>query len=138
MSKRDLNNMTSSRPYLVRALHEWIVDNQMTPYLLVNAQAYGVEVPNQYVEGGRIVLNVSPMAVKHLDVKNDHIAFQARFGGIVEHIFVTMGSVLAIYAKENGRGMAFEEEDEDGSGGKEPPPPPGPPSVGKRHLKVVK
>lgn len=135
--------MTSSRPYIVKALHEWIVDNHMTPYLLVNAMNNDVMVPERYIDNGKIVLNINPMAVNVLAIEKSHIEFEARFRGIVEHVFVPMQAVLAIYAKENGRGMAFEDDD-----GDIPPPPPkdegGKSSGGKGgsgargHLKVVK
>ena len=110
--------MTSNRPYLIRAIYDWIVDNDLTPYLLVNAEFVGVEVPQEHVNGGRIVLNVSPKACRGLHMENDRIVFSARFSGLVTQIFVRPEAVLAIYAKENGRGMEFGEE-YDG-----PPPPP--------------
>ncbi|MFI4938519.1 MAG: ClpXP protease specificity-enhancing factor [Candidatus Berkiellales bacterium] len=112
--------MTSSRPYLIRAFYEWIVDNQATPYIVVNAELPGVHVPQDYVENGRIVLNVSPGAVRDLMLANDHVSFNARFAGIAHDIYIPIRAVSAIYAKENGRGMVFKEEDEDdfpGGGG---------------------
>jgi len=128
--------MTSSRPYLVRALYEWIVDNGMTPHLLVNAGYPGADVPERFVEEGRIVLNVAPQAVRALDLGNEAVRFNARFGGTPTDVYVPTGAVLAIYARENGQGMAFPEE--------EPPPePPKPPEdepQGKPrrpHLKLV-
>lgn len=99
--------MTSNRPYLIRAIYEWIVDNDLTPYLLVNAEFPGVEVPQEHVNGGRIVLNVSPKASRGLHLENDRIVFTARFSGLATQIFVNPAAVLAIYAKENGRGMEF-------------------------------
>src|SRR5271156_1286288 len=103
---------TSSRPYLLRAFYEWIVDNYATPYIVVNAELPGVNVPQQYVEKGRIVLNVSPVAVMELALANDHVAFNARFGGVPYDIYVPIRAVAAIYAKENGRGMVFKEDEE--------------------------
>lgn len=131
--------MTSSRPYLVRALYDWIVDNYMTPYLVVDADAKGVDVPRQYVEAGRIILNVSPQATFGLQMRNDFITFSARFSGISRDIVVPVGAVLAIYARENGRGMVFNEEDDIGgdNGGDIPPDSPEPPR-GKPKLTVVK
>ncbi len=103
-------SMTSNKPYFIRALYDWIVDNDLTPYLLVNADFPGVEVPQEHVSGGRIVLNISPKACRGLHLENDRIVFTARFSGQVSQIFVEPGAVLAIYAKENGRGMEFGEE----------------------------
>ena len=102
--------MTSSRPYLVRALYQWIVDNGVTPYILVDAGIQGVDVPDQYIQDGKIVLNVAPMAVHNLMLGDDMITFNARFSGKPTDIFVPIEAVLAIYAKENGQGMMFTEE----------------------------
>ncbi len=125
--------MTTSRPYLVRAIHEWILDNDMTPHLLVDIEGDGVEVPAQQGQNGKIVLNISPSAVEGLSLGNDAILFRARFGGIATDVYVPIDSVLAIYAKENGRGMVFNEEENS-------PEPGGPSSKpGKRpSLKIVK
>lgn len=113
--------MTSSRPYLVRAIHEWILDNDLTPHIVVNADAEGVRVPSEYVKDGQISLNVSAAAVNGLSMDNDWIAFDARFGGKSFQVSVPIGAVLAIFAKENGAGMSFgEEEHQD-----DPPPGPG-------------
>jgi stringent starvation protein B len=100
--------MTSSRPYIMRALYEWILDNECTPYVLVNADEPGVEVPQQYVKDGQIVLNISPTAVLDLELGNDAMHFNGRFGGVPVDVFVPMQSVLGIYARENGQGMVFE------------------------------
>ncbi|TVZ40642.1 stringent starvation protein B [Alteromonadaceae bacterium 2753L.S.0a.02] len=103
--------MTSSRPYLIRALYEWIVDNDFTPHIVVNALAGGVEVPQKYVnKEGQIVLNIAPRAVASLELGNKAIAFNARFGGIPTDIYVPCHAVLGIYARENGQGMMFEAE----------------------------
>ncbi|RMG53684.1 MAG: ClpXP protease specificity-enhancing factor [Gammaproteobacteria bacterium] len=109
--------MTSSRPYLIRAVYQWIVDNGLTPYLLVDARHEDVTVPEAYVENGRIVLNIAPMAVHGLTLGNDEIAFSARFSGQPMQVVVPPWRVLAIYARENGQGMMFEED--------EAPPPSG-------------
>ena len=129
--------MTSNRPYLIRALYEWLVDNDLTPYLLVDADRESVHVPSRYVEEGRIVLNVSPSAVRDLSLGNDLIAFEARFGGSAFSISLPPDAVLGVYARENGKGMLFPDEDIDDP---EPPKPtpPAPPSGGKPSLKVVK
>jgi len=103
--------MTTHRPYLVRALNEWILDNNCTPYILVNAYENGVEVPQNYVKDGQIVLNISPRAVQGLVISNGGIEFNGRFGGIPTHVYVPTSAVLGIYARENGQGMIFEKED---------------------------
>jgi len=103
-------NMTSNKPYLIRAIYDWIVDNNLTPYVLVNAEYPGVEVPQEHVNNGKIVLNISPQACRGLHLDNDKIVFTARFSGLTVQIFVVPAAVLAIYAKENGRGMEFGEE----------------------------
>lgn len=99
--------MTDNRPYLVRALHEWICDNGLTPYLLVDAAVAGVRVPQQAVKDGRVVLNIAPRAVTRLDLANDVISFQARFSGVAMLVVVPLEAVLAVYAMENGQGMMF-------------------------------
>ena len=105
--------MTSSRPYLIRALYEWIVDNGCTPHIVVNAMAKGVEVPQQYVnKDGQIVLNIAPRAVSGLEMSNQAISFSARFGGIPTNIYVPCFAVMGVYARENGQRMMFESEPE--------------------------
>jgi stringent starvation protein B len=130
--------MTSSRPYLIRALYEWIVDNGLTPHLLVNAEFPDVEVPRQYVHQGRIVLNINDSAVQGLELGNEAIKFNARFGGVPCSVRIPSAAVMAIYARENGQGMIFGE----GQGGDEPPPPspqPDKPQSDKKPtLKIVK
>ncbi|WP_119718725.1 ClpXP protease specificity-enhancing factor [Cognatilysobacter tabacisoli] len=106
----DATPMTSHRPYLLRALYEWIVDNGMTPHLLVDATRPAVRVPVHAVKDGRIVLNVAERAVSHLDMGNDVIRFSARFGGVSHNVSVPVGAVLAIYARETGQGMALPED----------------------------
>jgi stringent starvation protein B len=103
--------MNSSRPYLIRAIHEWILDNEMTPHLLVDMEGEGVDVPAQQGQNGKIVLNISPQAVEGLMLGNDAIGFRARFGGIATDVYVPVTAVMAVYAKENGRGMVFSEDD---------------------------
>lgn len=115
--------MNSSRPYLIRALYDWIVDNSMTPYLLVDTEREGVVVPQEHVHEGRIVLNINPAAVQGLQLGNHMVEFQARFGGVEYFVEVPPQAVLAIYAKENGQGMAFGDE---ADGGGEPPSGPRP------------
>jgi stringent starvation protein B len=103
-------SMTSNKPYLVRALNEWILDNQLTPFLLVDASVKGVEVPEQYIKDGKIILNITPSAIQEIAFENEWIYFSARFGGQPFMINIPISAVLAIYAKENGRGMMFAEE----------------------------
>lgn len=103
--------MTSTRPYFIRALYEWILDNQCTPYLLVNANYPSVQVPLEHVKDGRIILNLSPSAIRGLVMDNDRVEFSARFGGVPRTLFLPIGAILAVYAKENGRGMFFDENE---------------------------
>ncbi|MES2917781.1 MAG: ClpXP protease specificity-enhancing factor [Pseudomonadota bacterium] len=103
--------MTPSRPYFVRAIYEWLNDNALTAYVLVDATLPGVQVPAAFVKDGRIVLNVAPGAVRDLFLHNDDITFSARFGGVPMQVYVPMVAVLAIYSRENGQGMFFDEED---------------------------
>ena len=125
--------MTTSRPSLVRAIHEWILDNNMTPHLLVDMEGEGVEVPAQQGQNGKIVLNISPVAVEGLDLGNAAVSFRARFGGIATDVYVPVDAVLAIYAKENGRGMVFSDD------GDEPEPSDSSKPQSKRpSLKIVK
>ena len=104
----DVSRMTSHRPYLLRALYEWIVDNGMTPHLLVDATRQGVRVPAHTVKEGRVVLNVAERAVVRLAMDNEAVSFTARFGGVSHPVQVPIAAVLAIYARETGAGMGFE------------------------------
>lgn len=113
--------MTSSRPYLIRALYEWISDNGLTPYILVDAEYADVVVPTQYVEKGKIVLNISLSAVDNLTLGNSAVELDARFSGKSVQVYAPINSVLAIYARENGKGMVF---GEDNDGDDQPPEPP--------------
>ena len=115
---------TSTRPYLLRALHEWCTDNGLTPYVAVLVDAT-VQVPMEYVKDGEIVLNVSYDATSGLVLGNDYIEFKARFAGVPRDILVPVKRVLAIYSRENGQGMAFPMPVEEKG---EPEPPPEPPS----------
>ena len=131
--------MTSNRPYLIRAIWEWIVDNGLTPHLLVDAEREGVEVPRQFVEDGRIVLNLGPTAVRDLDLGNDYISFNARFSGTPMAVLIPVSAVLGLYARENGEGMLFPREELPSEPPDDEPQPPGPGSGGGRPtLKVVK
>ena len=126
--------MTSNRPYLLRALYDWITDNDMTPHILVDAEFAGVDVPDHAIQKGKVVLNVATGATENLQLENETIFFKARFSGKPYQITVPMAAVIAIYARENGQGMMFAQDDSppppvDGSD--DPPPP-------RSHLKVVK
>ena len=131
--------MNSSRPYLLRALYEWIVDNGCTPHIIVDATVSGVDVPSQYVKDGQIVLNLSPSAVIELQLGDDSVSFNGRFGGRPTDVFIPISAVLGVYARANGQGMAFDHDDD-----RTPPPDTGakaPPPVrrgGQPSLKVVK
>lgn len=149
--------MTPNKPYLIRAFYEWIVDNNLTPYLVVNAAIQGCKVPTQHIQNGQIVLNILPSAVGNMLMGNDVITFNARFGGKPFALTVPIKAVLAIYARENGAGTMFDAE-EDGdddfhhldaiSGSEEmesddqtpPNDEPTDPNQGKKvsHLRIVK
>lgn len=128
--------MTSSKPYLVRALYEWILDNDTTPYILVDTSSEQVLIPPGIANDGKVVLNLAPQAIQNLEVTNDHVSFSARFNGVVEDIFCPIGSLMAIYARENGEGMMFPAEEAESD------PESGPPDGGDRPsgptLKVIK
>ena len=133
--------MSSNRPYLLRALYEWIGDNGMTPHLLVDALGEGVQVPASTVKDGRVVLNIAARAVAQLQLGNREVRFKARFGGVSQDVIVPVASVLAIYAQETGQGMMLPEDG--GSVAEDGPdetPPPGDDAGPKRggHLRVVK
>ena len=161
MSDAPAPRMTSHRPYLLRALYEWIADNDMTPHLLVDATRPGVRVPPHTVQDGKVVLNIAARAVAHLDMDNDAVAFTARFGGVSQAVIVPIDAVLAIYARETGQGMALpddgsaqapgtgahapaeaatHENGAPGDGSPDDTPPAGdpPPKRGSPHLRIVK
>jgi len=135
--------MTSTtRPYLIRAINEWAIENDLTPHLLVNALDEGVVVPTQFVNDGQIVLNISPSAVQGIELGNEWVMFSARFSGKSMNIEVPVASVLAIYARENGQGIFFPEEDgptePEGSDDVPSAEKPADRKPGKPRLKVVK
>lgn len=129
--------MTPNRPYLLRALYEWILDNAMTPQLLVDTTIPGTVVPESFIENGRIILNIQPSAVRDLILGNELITFNARFGGKSSLLTVPVKSVLAIYARENGKGIIFEVEDENALNMPDRPDKKTGTPV-KSHLKVIK
>jgi len=108
----DIPEMTSSRPYLLRAIYEWIVDNGLTPYMLVNANYPDVQVPAEHINDGKIILNVAPEAVQSFHMGAADVSFNARFGGRPMNLFFPVSAVLAVYARENGRGMVFDDSDD--------------------------
>ncbi len=143
--------MTSNRPYLLRALYEWINDNNLTPYILVDAQQPDVQVPASAIKDGKVVLNIAMRAVESLDLGNEALSFQARFSGVSQYLYVPVSAIIAIYAHETGQGMMLppdeaplqgedtesedvsaETDDSPGEG----PKPPGPSKGG--HLRIVK
>jgi stringent starvation protein B len=137
-----MTELTSTKPYMVRALHEWCVDNALTPHLVVAVDGQ-TRVPMAYVKDGEIVLNLSYSATKGLHIENDAITFSARFGGVSQNLYVPMSAVRGIFARENGQGMFFEiepvqsesvsEESGVGDGDDNEPPKPR-----KPFLKVIK
>ena len=106
----ELDHMTPRRPYIFRAFYDWILDNELTPYIVVDTSVYGVLVPQEFIKDNQIVLNIAPQSVGQYLVNNEQIEFNARFSGIPQHIVVPMAAIEAIYARENGVGMGFEDE----------------------------
>lgn len=104
--------MNSSRPYLIRAIHDWIKDNKCTTHILVNSNYPGVVIPNGFATDGQIVLNISAPAIRALAMNNEAISFEGRFNGVPEDLYIPCMAVLGIYARENGQGMVFELEPE--------------------------
>lgn len=105
------NTMTSSKPYLIRAIYEWILDNNYTPYITVDTTYPNTDVPQQYIQDNTITFDISPTAAAKLLVDNDAITFNARFGGTPHNIYVPIAAILAIYSQENTQGMAFPKEE---------------------------
>ena len=124
--------VSSQRPYLLRAMHEWMVDNALTPHIVVDASSAEVNVPPENISEGKIVLNVSYAATRGLTLGNDTVAFEARFNGVPRSVNVPVASVLGIYARETGQGMVFAEE------APTPPKDPAPDEERRPRLKVVK
>jgi stringent starvation protein B len=127
---------TMKRPYLLRAMHEWILDNDMTPHLVVDATRKDLVVPSGHAADGKLVLNVSPTATRGLVLGNELVTFEARFAGVSRRVEIPVDAVLGVYARETGQGMIFPEEEA-------PPPGPGSPEPSrdepkKPSLKVVK
>ncbi len=137
--------MISTKPYLIRAIREWAIDNGVTPQILVDAEIENVSVPPAYVQDGKIVLNIHDRAVNSIELNNEWVLFSARFGGVEHHIEVPVKAVLAIYARENGQGLFFksdEAEDQTSSAAEESLKPSPEPDKSKKspkrpHLKLV-
>nr|VFK40428.1 MAG: stringent starvation protein B [Candidatus Kentron sp. TC]VFK41905.1 MAG: stringent starvation protein B [Candidatus Kentron sp. TC]VFK57669.1 MAG: stringent starvation protein B [Candidatus Kentron sp. TC] len=154
MHNSSIPPLIPTRPYLVRAMYEWIIDNDCTPFIVADATAEGARVPETYVNEGKIIFNIAPTAVKNLNLGNEEIVFSARFNGVPTRVSLPTESIQAIYMKENGAGMGFEagseppsaaEEQEDileampkkpPEEEEEPPPTPGKPS--RPTLRIVK
>ncbi|MGB1683131.1 MAG: ClpXP protease specificity-enhancing factor [Arenicellales bacterium] len=128
--------MSSHRPYLIRAIREWAIDNNLTPQLVVNASVTGVKVPDEFIEDGQIILNVSPQAVSHLEMGNELISFSARFRGVARSVEVPVDAVLAVFDRETRQGMSFPAvtDDEDVADDESDSQPP---ARGKPKLKLV-
>ena len=124
--------MTSSKPYLVRALYEWILDNDTTPYILVDTNNDRLVIPPGIANDGKVVLNLAPAAIQNLEMTNEHVSFSARFNGVAEDIYCPIASLMAIYARENGEGMMFPPEDSEADSDDTETKPKGP------TLKVIK
>lgn len=142
MTDDDAPRMSSHRPYLLRALNDWIADNGMTPHLLVDATRPGVQVPVQAISDGKVVLNIAARAVARLTIDNEAVSFTARFGGVSHPVLVPIPAILAIYARETGQGMALPEDHGMPGPDEEPPTPDAsgdeaPPRRGA-HLRVIK
>lgn len=112
MTDKELH-VSPTRPYMIRAIYQWIEDNYLTPYLMVDATVEGVQVPSEHVQEGRIVLNIASRATGNMTMDNDYVGFSARFGGVSRDIWVPVQAVMGIYAKENSQGMFFDPNEYD-------------------------
>ncbi|HCU89521.1 MAG TPA: ClpXP protease specificity-enhancing factor [Gammaproteobacteria bacterium] len=130
--------MVSTRPYLIRAIHEWAVDNNLTPYILVDTAQGNVSVPDQLIEDNKIVLNIASAAVANLTLGDEHISFSARFAGVATEVFVPVAAVRAVYANENGVGIALPSDLGQGSASLDGSVPPNPRPPKGSHLKIIK
>ena len=108
--------MLPNKPYLVRAFYEWICDSECTPYVVVDTTVDYVEVPEEFIENNQIVLNLTPSAIRDLVMDNRYLSFTAQFSGVIKNIYAPIASIVAVYAKENGRGMIFDANDEEEAG----------------------
>lgn len=136
-------NVSPLQPYLLIAYYEWIIDNGWTPQILVDTSLENVDVPSQFSNDGKIVLNISPSAVANFELDHEHISFSARFSGSSLYVYVPLNAVQAIYARENDQGIMFSpnmygEQPSPHNGDDDPPSSSPEPSKGRAHLKVVK
>lgn len=134
--------MTSTKPYLIRAIYEWLLDNSLTPYLMVDVDHEGVKVPEDQVEDGQIILDLSPDVIRSLEMTNKAVEFYAQFSRVKHHLYIPVSAVVALYAYENGRGMVFtdehDEDDDSGTIGDSPGDTQDQKKKGPPHLKIVK
>ncbi len=131
--------MNSTVPYLIRAINEWILDNNCTPYMIIDATIDGVSVPMEYVKDGQIVLNISPTAIRNLVISSEYVMFSGRFAGVPHEIYAPIVAVMGIITKENGEGMWFSRDETDPTDTPPDDAPPQPPAdKGPPTLKVVK
>lgn len=130
--------LSSSRPYLLRAMYEWLTDNDLTPFIMIDTEQPGVDVPEECIDDAHIVLNIAPRAIRKWDVGPEQVTFKARFDGTPHEIVLPIASIMAIYASENGRGMVFDEDDHTIDGGSDDGSSGGQPKGNKPHLKVIK
>ena len=112
--------MTSNKPYLIRALYEWLVDNDATPHIMVDTTHAEVDIPRGIDKDGQVVLNIAMRAVQRLEMQNTHISFSARFGGVSQNIYIPIQAVMAIYSMEDGQGMMFADETSAGASASKP------------------
>ncbi|WP_130802412.1 ClpXP protease specificity-enhancing factor [Acinetobacter ihumii] len=110
MSDQEIN-LSPTRPYMARAIYEWICDNQLTPYLMVDATQPYTSVPEQFIKDGQIILNIAPHAVHQFQMSNEAVTFSARFGGVARDIYVPMSALIGLYARENGQGLFFDPDE---------------------------
>jgi stringent starvation protein B len=140
------NPSRSKRPYLIRAMHEWMTDNGNTPHVVIDALVPGVAVPPEHVKDGKIILNISETAAHNLKLNNDSVSFRARFGGVPFDVWVPMASVLGIYARETGQGMIFSHDNDaaddsghgDGRDGGAAPRDDADANRARAHLRIIK
>lgn len=108
--------MLSTKPYLIRAFYDWILDSECTPFIALNTNVPNCHVPTEHIENGEIIFNISPQAIRDLNISNDFIEFKASFSGVVQIVSAPVRALLAIYAEENGQGMFFDAEEEPAAG----------------------
>ncbi len=130
--------MTSLKPYLIRSIYDWILDNNVTPHILVDATHPHAQLPQEYVEDGKMILNLRPAAIQDLQLSNDTVEFSTRFNGQHSYIIAPVPAILAIYAMENGKGMVFDEVLDEQINDDDEPPETDPPRPAHPHLRIVK